>query len=180
MRFRADPYFPAEIPGRAFPGAKDATAFERQAEVRTFTSDVLSEPIEWTGKLQAEMYLSSSAKDTDLIVRVSDVYPDGRSILLVDYVRRVRYREGFEKEVLMERGKVYPVAFDLGWLSQIFNAGHRIRVTVASTGAPFYEPNPNTGKPLTIDFPQDAVVAENTLYLNSEYASRIIVPESKP
>ena len=51
----------------------------------------------------------------------------------------------------MEPGKVHKVAFDVGWLSQIFNNGHRIRVTVASTGAPFYEPNPNTGEPLTID-----------------------------
>ncbi len=90
VRFKADPYFPCEIPGRAFPGAKDTTSFDRQAEVRTFTSDTLTEPIEWTGKVKAEMYLASSAQDTDLIVRVSDVYPDGRSILLVDYIRRVR------------------------------------------------------------------------------------------
>ncbi len=176
VRFKADPYCPCEIPGRAFPGAKDTTSFDRQAEVRAFTSEVLTEPLEWTGKLQAEMFLSSSAKDTDIIVRVSDVYPDDRSILLVDYVRRLRYRDGYHQEVLMQRGKVVKVAFDLGWISQVFNRGHRIRVSVASTGAPFYEPNPNTGEPFTIDFPKNAVVAENTLYLNNEHASRILAP----
>src|SRR6185312_11744100 len=106
------------------------------------------------------LFVESSAPDTDFIVRVSDVYPDGRSILIMDYVRRARYRDGYEKEVLMESGKMYKVAFDVGWLSQVFNKGHRIRITVASTGAPFYEPNPNTGKRLTVEFPKNSVVAQ--------------------
>lgn len=174
--FVADPVHPNAIPGRAFPGAKDARDFEKQAEVRTFTSDVLTEPVEWTGKVRAELRVSSTAKDTDFIVRVSDVYPDGRSILLIDYVRRARYREGYEKEVFMEPGKVYPVAFDVGWISQVFNKGHRIRVTVASTGAPFYEPNPNTGELLTLDPPASTVVAKNTIYHDRGRASRVIAP----
>jgi uncharacterized protein len=174
--FLADPVHPCEIPGRAFPGARDARAFEQQAEVRTFTSEVLAEPVEWTGKVRAELYVSSSARDTDFIVRVSDVYPDGRSILLMDYVRRARYREGYEKEVFLEPGKVARVAFDVGWTSQIFNRGHRIRITVASTGAPFFEPNPNTGEPLTIEPPKKTVVARNAVHHDRRYASRIIAP----
>jgi putative CocE/NonD family hydrolase len=137
---------------------------------------VLTEPVEWTGKVRAELYVSSSAKDTDFIVRVSDVYPDGRSILLMDYVRRARYRDGYEQEVFMEPGKVYRVAFDVGWTSQVFNRGHHIRVTVASTGAPFYEPNPNTGEPLTIEPPARTVVARNAVHHDRQYASRLIAP----
>ena len=174
--FRADPLHPNEIPGRAFPGAKDARPFEKQAEVRTFTTERLARPVEWTGKVQAELYVSSSAKDTDFIVRVCDVYPDGRSILLMDYVRRARYRDGYDKEVFMEPGKIYKVAFDVGWISQIFNVGHRIRITVASTGAPFYEPNPNTGEPLTIEFPAKTVVATNAVHHDRQHASRVIAP----
>lgn len=174
--FLADPLHPNKIPGRAFPGARDAREFEKQSQVRTFTTAVLSEPVEWTGKIQAELFVSSTARDTDFIVRVSDVYPDGRSILIVDSIRRARYRDGFDKEVFMKPGKVYKVAFDIGWTSQIFNRGHRIRITIASTGAPFYEPNPNTGKPLAIEFPADAVVAKNSVSHNHQYASRIIAP----
>lgn len=176
VMWRADPLHPASIPTIAFPGAKDARAFEQQPEVRTFTSEVLTEPVEWTGKVQAELMVSSDAKDTDFIVRVSDVYPDGRSILIMDYIRRARYREGYEREVFMKPGEVTKVAFDVGWLSQIFNKGHRIRITVASTGSPFFEPNPNTGEPLTIEFPANAVVAKNTLHVNQRHASRIIAP----
>ena len=175
--FLADPLKPANIPNtRGFPGAADARKFEEQAEVRTFTTEPLTESVEWTGLVKTELFVTSSAKDTDFIVRVCDVYPDGRSILLVDYIRRGRYREGFEQEVFFTPGKVEKVAFEVGWISQIFAKGHRIRVTVASTGAPFFEPNPNTGEPLGQEFPANAVSATNTVQLNKQHASRVIAP----
>lgn len=174
--FSSDPLHPMQIPGTAFPGARDARAFESQPQVRTFTSEVLAAPVEWTGLVRAELAVSSTAPDTDFIVRISDVYPDGRSILLLDAIRRARYREGFDRESFLQPGMVYPLAFDIGWVSQVFNRGHRIRVTVAGTGAPFYEPNPNTGEPLTLDPPSRTAVAVNRVYHNRTHASRIIAP----
>ena len=174
--FIADPLNPATIPAKGFPGGIDARVFESQAQVKTFTTEILDAPVEWTGKVQAEMFLSSDALDTDLIVRVSDVYPDGRSMLIIDYVRRLRYREGYEKEVFLEKGKVAKVAFDVGSLSMKFNKGHKIRVTIASTGAPFYEPNPNNGEPLTVDFPANAKIANNSIHHEIGFQSKIIAP----
>ena len=174
--YNSDPRQPRSIPGRGFPGARDASSFDKQDDVLTFTSETLKRPVEWTGSVKVQLYLSSSAPDTDVIVRISDVYPDGRSILLVDYPWRLRYREGFRKQVLMKPGKVNPVRFRIGWMSQIFNAGHRIRVTIASSGAPLYEPNPQTGKPSTIEFPSDARKAINTIHHSARYASRILAP----
>ncbi len=174
--FDADPLNPAKIPAGGFPGAKDARPFEEQQNVLTFTTDVLTAPVEWTGRVKAELFVTSSAKDADFIVRVSDVYPDGRSILIMDYVRRARYRDGYEKEVPLALGKIERVAFDVGNLSQVFNKGHRIRVTVAGTGAPFYETNPNTGEPLTLEFPKNAVVAKNQVHHTATHASRVIAP----
>jgi hypothetical protein len=144
--------------------------------VLTFTTEPLREPVEWTGRVQAELLVASTAPDTDFIVRVSDVYPDGRSILIIDYPWRARYRDGFDHEVMLKPGKVAKLNFRIGWLSQIFNRGHRIRVTVASSGSPLYEPNPQTGKPLTIEFPDDARQAINTIHHNPIHASRIIAP----
>ncbi len=175
VEFKSDPMHPNEIPGRAFPGAKDASAFEKQAEVRTFTTDVLKEPTEWTGKIRAELYVSSTAKDSDIIVRISDVYPDGRSILLVDSIRRLRYHQGFEREVFLKPDEIVKVSMDLGWTSQIFNKGHRIRVTIASTGAPFYEPNPNTGEPISMT-PGPGIVATNRVHMDRSHVSKIIAP----
>ena len=174
--YTSDPRHPRSIPGRGFPGARDASGFEKQDDVLTFTSGKLGQPVEWTGAVEVQLYVSSSAPDTDVLVRISDVYPDGRSILLADYPWRMRYREGFRKQVLMNRDRVYPVRFRVGWMSQIFNTGHRIRVTVASTGSPLYEPNPQTGKPATIEFPSDARKAINTIHHSRRYSSRILAP----
>ena len=174
--YASDPRRPMQIPGTSFPGAKDARAFEQQAEVRTFTTDALAEPVEWTGLVRAELQVSSTARDTDFIVRISDVYPDGRSMLLMDYPRRARYRDGFDRQHLLTPGEVAKIALDVGWTSIVFNKGHRIRVTIASTGAPLYEPNPQTGEPLTIDFPPNAVAATNTIHHEQKAASRIIAP----
>lgn len=174
--FLADPLHPATVPAGGFPGGKDARPYEIQPEVKTFTSEVLTKPVEWTGKVKAELFVSSDCPDTDFIVRISDVYPDGRSMLVMDYIRRARYREGFEKEVMLKPGEVARVAFDVGSLSLIFNKGHRIRVTVASTGAPFYEVNPNTGEALTLDFPAKTRVARNAVHHDRIFQSRILAP----
>lgn len=172
----SDPLKPMEMPGTAFLGAKDARPFEKQADVRTFSTVPLTEPVEWTGRVRAELFVSSTAKDTDFIVRVSDVYPDGRSILIVEYPWRARYREGLDREALLVPGEVHKLAFDVGWVSQVFAKGHRIRVTVASTGAPLYEPNPQTGEAQTIEFPKNAMKATNTIHHNKTHASRILAP----
>jgi predicted acyl esterase len=177
--FQSDPRKPMEIPGRSFPGARDARPFEEQSDVITYTTELFSEPVEWTGRVYADLHVSSTAKDTDFIVRISDVHPDGRSILIVDYPWRMRYRDGFDHEALMEPGKVYPLSFPIGWMSQVFGKSHRIRVSIASTGAPLYEPNPQTGEPLTIDFPDNAIKATNTIHHSIDFPSSVVLTKSR-
>ena len=167
------------IPGVSFPGAKDARPFEEQSEVRTWTTEPLREAVEWTGEVKAELHVSSTARDTDFIVRVSDVYPDGRSMLLMDYPLRARYREGFEKQALLNPGEVAKLTWHIGWTSIIFNKGHRIRVTVASTGAPLYEPNNQTGGPQQMDWMKNSTPATNTVWHDKAHPSRIIAPVMK-
>jgi predicted acyl esterase len=174
--YSSDPAHPAPIPGRAFPGAKDAREHEKHPDVRTFTTEPLSAPVEWTGKVRAELFVSSTAPDADFIVRVTDVYPDGRSILIIDQARRARFRETWDREVFMRPGEVYKIAFDVGYLSLIFNRGHRIRISVASTGAPFYDPNPQTGEALTVEPAAKMQVATHTLHHTSSQTSRILAP----
>lgn len=177
--YASDPARPMSIPGRGFPGAKDARSFEEQAEVRTWTSAVLDKPVEWTGRIKAEVFVSSTAKDSDFLLRVSDVYPDGRSMLLVDYPLRARYREGFDRQALLTPGEITRLAWDIGWTSIVFNAGHRIRVTIASTGAPLYEPNPQTGGPLSHFIEEPGAAAINTIWHDVVHASRLIAPTMK-
>lgn len=174
--YASDPTRPMSLPYTGFPGARDARPFEEQAETRTWTSAVLDKPMEVTGRIKTEVFVSSTVKDTDFVVRVTDVYPDGRSILLVDYPLRARYREGFDHQKLLVPGEVAKLSWDIGWVSIIFNKGHRVRVTIASTGAPFYEPNPQTGGPITNFVPEPGPAAINTIWHDASRASRVILP----
>jgi len=174
--YTADPLHPVEIPGRAFPGAKDARAVENQKDVRTWTTAALEKPLEITGEIRAELWVKSTARDSDFILRVSDVYPDGRSMLLMDYPIRARYREGFEREVLLNPGEPAQLKWRIGWTSIILNKGHRLRVTVTSTGAPLYEPNNQTGGPQTADWLKDARSATHTILHEKSHASRLLLP----
>lgn len=174
--YDCDPLKPMEIAGRSFPGAKDAQAFEQQKDVRTWTTEPLASPLEITGEVEAELWVKSTVKDTDFLLRVSDVYPDGRSILLMDYPMRARYREGFEKEVLLQPGKPARLKWHIGWTSIILNKGHRLRVTVSSTGAPLYEPNPQTGAPQTIDWMETTQPGTHTILHEKDHPSRLLLP----
>jgi putative CocE/NonD family hydrolase len=107
---------------------------------------------------------------------VSDVYPDGRSILFISGIRRARYRESFAKPSLLVPGEIYKIAFDVGWMSHVFNRGHRIRVTVAGAGSDFTDANPNTGEAFTIGPPPRVAIAKNTIYHGGVRASRILAP----
>jgi predicted acyl esterase len=126
--------------------------------------------------VKAEIQMSSSGRDTDCIVRICDVYPDGRSMLVVEYARRARYRLGFERQELLQPGEPAAICFDVGWTSITFNAGHRIRVLVASSGAPLYEPNHwQDGSVQTVAVPEAGGVAvTNSLYHGT--TTRIIAP----
>jgi hypothetical protein len=177
--YASDPARPMILNAVGFPGAKDARTFEEQAEVRIWSSEVLTKPLEVTGRIKAEVFVSSTAKDTDFVLRVTDVYPDGRSILLVDYPLRARYHEGFDHQKLLVPGQVTKLAWDIGWVSIIFNQGHRVRITIASTGAPYFEPNTQTGSPITHFVTESGVAAINTIWHDTSHASRVILP-TKP
>jgi putative CocE/NonD family hydrolase len=155
-------------------GPMDQRKVESRSDVLVFSTDVLAEPVEVTGRILAQLFVSSDCSDTDFTVKLTDVYPDGRSMLVTDGILRSRYRTSFEQEEFLEPGKVVELIVDLWSTSLVFNKGHRIRVAVSSSNAPRFEPNPNTGKVFRAD--KDTRVATNTVYLGGEHSSRIMLP----
>ena len=143
----ADPEHPADTGtgSSAFPGAHDARPFESSGapgSVLTFTSDVLRQPMEWTGALRAKLFVrvGEGSADASFLARVSDVYPDGRSILIADYTRLVSLRDGLNcPRKPLSAGEICALDFRIGWLSLIWAPGHRIRITIACTGGPLHE-----------------------------------------
>ena len=155
-------------------GPKDQRRIEKRPDVLLFSSDELKEPIEVTGRITAKLFVSSDCPDTDFTVKLCDVYPDGRSMLVTDGILRARYHESFEKESFLEPGQVYELTVDLWSTSLIFNKGHRIRIAVSSSNSPRFEANPNTGKPFRAD--KETRVAKNTVHLSMKHPSRIVLP----
>ena len=153
-------------------GARDHRPAERRSV--TFTTEALTSPVELTGLPKIEFHASSSAVDTDWVVTITDVHPDGYSQTLRQNILRARYREGDERPVLMEPGTIYPFTIELYPISNYFKEGHRIRITLTSSSFPKWYPNGNTGKETDEDFP--GVVATNTIYLDAEHPSKVVLP----
>jgi putative CocE/NonD family hydrolase len=155
-------------------GPMDQRKVENRPDVLLFTTDELQEPIEVTGRLTAKLFISSDCPDTDFTVKLCDVYPDGRSMLVTDGILRARYHKSFEQESFLRPGEVYELNVDLWSTSLVFNKGHRIRVAVSSSNSPRFEANPNTGKPFRAD--KETRIAKNTVHLSAKRASHIILP----
>lgn len=155
-------------------GPYDQREVEARPDVLVFTSAPLTEPMEVTGRVTATLYVASSAPDTDFTVKLCDVYPDGRSMLILDGIRRARFRDSDRFESRMVPGRVYLLEVDLWSTSLIVNKGHRIRVSVSSSNVPRFDANPNTGLPWLAD--QTPVKAVNTVLLSADYPSRILLP----
>jgi putative CocE/NonD family hydrolase len=176
--YRYDPANPVPTVGGAELGLdigpKDQRKIEARDDVVLFSTDILTEPIEVTGRVTAKLYVSSDCPDTDFTVKLTDVYPDGRSMLVTDGILRARFRESFEREKLVEPGKACELTIDLWSTSLIFNRGHKIRVAVSSSNAPRFDPNPNTGHVFRAD--KETRVATNTIYFSKEHPSRILLP----
>ena len=174
--YRYDPRDPVpSIGGDLFVqpnGARDHRPADRRS--LTFTTPALEEDVEVTGLPTVEFYAASSAVDTDWVVALTDVHPDGYSQTLRQNILRARYREGDEAPVLMTPGEVYKFVIEMYPVSNLFKAGHRIRLTVSSSSFPKWYPNGNTGREMDEDMP--VIVAENTIYHDAERPSKVILP----
>jgi predicted acyl esterase len=172
-----DPLRPVFTLGDALNGPVDQRRVENWPEVLLFTTPPLAEPLEVTGRLTVRLYAATSARDTDFTAKLTDVYPDGRSIYLNDGIVRARFRESVSRATAVTPGKHYAFDIDLGSTSLIFNRGHRIRVAISSSNYPRYELNRNNGQDWPDDQALPSVIAHQTIFLGGQEASHIVLPE---
>ncbi len=156
-------------------GPRDQSSIENRSDVIVFTSDALIEPYEATGSIKAKLFVSSDCPDTDFTVKLTDVYPDGRSMLITDGILRMRNRNGVDHWEFMQPGEIYEVEVDLWSTSYIWNTGHKIRIAISSSNYPRFLANPNTKDSILNNDTYN--IAHNTLYLDSIHQSCIIFPE---
>jgi uncharacterized protein len=156
------------------PGPFDQRANEARQDVLVFSTPPLSRDIEVTGYISVELFAASSASDTDFTAMIVDVAPDGYARFLTDGIVRARYRNSTERAEPIEPGKVYKYTIDLWATSNVFKAGHRIRVYISSSNFPRFNRNLNTGEP-TLGSSR-MVKARQTIYHDADHPSAIVLP----
>ena len=174
-----DPEDPVEslggqIMGLGVSGPMDRRPVERRADVLVYTTEPLDRDVEVTGPITLTLFASSNAPDTDFTGTLVDVHPDGRAICLCEGIVRARYRESVEEPTLITPCEVYEFEVDMWETSNLFKAGHRIRLEISSSNFPRFDRNMNTGaRP---GFDTEMKVAEQTIYHDARRPSRLTLP----
>ena len=149
-------------------------------DVLVFETAPLAGDFEVTGVIEALLWISSDAPDTDFTIKLIDVYPpsedypEGFALNLTDGILRCRYRDSWESPSLMSPGQVYPIKVEAFTTANLFKRGHRIRLDISSSNFPHFDVNPNTGAPEGTGL--DRRVARNTVFMDAGRPSHVILP----
>ncbi len=155
-------------------GPIDQRPLQARSDVLVYTTPAFQKDTEVSGPVSLELYVSSSAVDTDFAAKLIDVWPNGFAQNLANGILRARYRNSMEKAELMHPGQVCKLTIDLWATSNVFLAGHKLQVEIASSDFPYFDRNPNTG-----ESPESAttqIKATNVVYHDRDHASALIVP----
>jgi uncharacterized protein len=155
-------------------------AVSARPDVLVFQSEPLEADVEVTGAIEARLWVSSDAVDTDFTIKLIDVYPpsadypEGFALNLTDGILRCRYRDSWENPTLMTPGRAYPITVTAFPTANTFVPGHRIRLDVSSSNFPHFDVNPNSGAPEGRGLTQQ--VARNTVHLDAGHPSHVLLP----
>jgi len=158
----------------------EAQPLAARQDVIVFETEPLKKDMILTGAPVAELWISSDQPDTDFTVKLIDVYPpsddypEGFAMNLSDGIFRVRYREGWDREVFLDKNEVCKITVEPFATSNVFRKGHRLRIDISSSNYPHFDINPNSGG--RQGFPDEFRVSVNRVYCSAEYPSRIHLP----
>ncbi len=201
LRYQYDPRNPVPTVGRSHvrlpvKGPFDQREVERRQDVLVFTLPALDTPLVIVGQIRVKLWASSDRQDTDFTVKLTDVYPDGRSMVFLDSIVKARYRNSYLKEELLTPHEVYEFDVDLGYIALALAPGHRLRLAISSSNFDRFDINPNTGEPYGEHATSRALLAErlrgepgrdepvysetlvatNTIYMDRNRPTHVVLP----
>ena len=155
-------------------GPEDQRPAEARNDVLVYTTAAFSKDTEVTGPVSLDLYVSSSAVDTDFTGKLVDVWPNGFAQNLTEGILRLRYRNSQEKPELANPGETYHITVDLWATSNVFLAGHKLRLEVSSSNFPRFDRNMNTGEEQARA--TRMVKATNVIYHDRAHPSAMVLP----
>lgn len=156
------------------PGPRDQRSVENRDDVLVYSIGPLAQNLDVTGPVSANLFVKSSAVDTDFTGKLVDVAPDGFAMDVAEGILRLRYRDSREHASLMNPGQTYQVKLDLWATSNVFLRGHTLRLEISSSNFPRFDRNLNTGE--EIKFARRSVPATNTIFHDAQHPSALLLP----
>jgi putative CocE/NonD family hydrolase len=155
-------------------GPQDQRTAEDRKDVLIYTTPAFTQDTEVTGPVSVDLWVSSSAVDTDFTGKLLDVWPNGYAQNLTEGILRMRYRNSQEKPELANPGEMYHITIDLWSTSNVFLAGHKLRLEVSSSNFPRFDRNMNTGEDQSRA--TRFVKAANMIYHDKAHPSALVLP----
>jgi putative CocE/NonD family hydrolase len=155
-------------------GPQDQAKAESRSDVLVFTTPTLTKDLEVTGPISLDLYVSTSAVDTDFTGKLVDLWPNGLAQNLTEGILRLRYRNSQEKPELAKPGETYHITVDLWATSNVFRAGHKLRLEISSSNFPRFDRNLNTGEEQATRTRMSK--ATNVIYHDKARASALVLP----
>lgn len=157
-------------------GPMDQRPIGQRADYLKFQTPVLDKDVVIAGPVTMDLWAATDGPDTDFMVKLVDVYPDGYEAIILDTALRTRYRggRGQDEIKMMTPGSAEKLTLDLWDTALTFEKGHRIAVHVTSSNFPRFDVNPNTGENPGKD--AKTRVARNTIYMDASKPSAINLP----
>ena len=155
-------------------GPVDQAPLDARKDIVRFTSEPLKEPVTIAGPVKMDLHATTDGRDTDWMVKLVDVHPDGKAYPMAEGILRARFREGLDKPSLLTSGQAYRYEIDMVGTALVFQPGHRIRVDITSSNFPQFDRNLNTGDPLGKG--TKPRVAQQTIHHSASRPSAIVLP----
>ena len=156
-------------------GPWDQSKIEQHPDVLVYTSAPLEEDLEVAGPLTATVYVATDARDTDIAIKVIDVWPNGFAHNLAMGIQRGRFLKSIRKPELLTPGEVVEWKVNLTHVANRFKKGHRIRIDIAGSSFPLFDRNSNSGGDVDDATSQ---VAHQKVFHSEKYPSRVTLPVS--
>ncbi|HBH85253.1 MAG TPA: X-Pro dipeptidyl-peptidase [Bacteroidales bacterium] len=156
------------------PGPQDQRPLERREDILVYTSEYLNDTITVAGPVKMKLHAATDGTDTDWMIKLVDVYPNGYAMPVSEGILRARFRSGLDKMKLLTPNQTYEYEIEMTGTANSFLPGHRIRIDITSSNFPQFDRNPNTGEPLGSS--PKTRVAKQTIFHGGTNLSHIILP----
>lgn len=155
-------------------GPRDQRPLAARKDILVYTGEPITQPLAIAGPVKMKLFAATDGPDTDWVVKLIDVHPNGFAMNVCEGILRARYRKGTDKPELLKPGEAYEFEVDLVGTANVFLPGHRIRVDITSSHFPQFDRNPNTGEPFGTS--AKVRVAQQTVFHTAQRGSHILLP----